>query len=244
MSWVPTELPDGPKISSFSPLLAGSDEHLRSRESFSASEWNTTGTTSKAPGGLWNTYASPLHTPGWNSLLEDPLSRTFPRQHGLRKTITGTGLIGSKRITGISFMATPPSRNSRIGTPAEKLVRFLDDSLHSAKAVTPSPAVRTSKSPVNASGPSPSVRASNSHVNASNPKRRPCPSYDRAVQQLQQRTSSPRLSDVGSDREADKSRDLSESAFLGSLASPDPFQVFTPRKSGSLPYVPRLDNPE
>ena len=56
--------------------------------------------------------------------------------------------------------------------------------------------------------------------------------------------SSPRLSDVGSDREANRSRDLSESAFLGSLGSLDPFQVSTPRKVGSLPYVPRLDYPE
>ena len=34
------------------------------------------------------------------------------------------------------------------------------------------------------------------------------------------------------------------SVFLGSLASLDPFQVSTPRKVGSLPYVPRLDHPE
>ena len=37
---------------------------------------------------------------------------------------------------------------------------------------------------------------------------------------------------------------MSESAFLGSLGSLDPFQVSTPRKVGSLPYVPRLDYPE
>ena len=55
-----------------------------------------------------------------------------------------------------------------------------------------------------------------------------------------QRTSSPKLSDVGSDREADRSQDLGK--LLGSLGALDPFQVSTPQKVGSLPYVPRLDN--
>ena len=35
---------------------------------------------------------------------------------------------------------------------------------------------------------------------------------------------------------------MSKSAFLSSLGSLDLFQIFTPRKVGSLPYVPRLDH--
>ena len=179
MSWGLTELPDGPRISLFGLLLAGRDGLSRSRESISASRWNNMGTTDKAPDGQWSTYAGPSRTHGWSSPHEDPLSWTFPRPHGSQKTITGTGLPGSKRIIGISSMATPPSRNSWAGTPAEKSVRFLRDSLPSAKAGTPSPVVKTSNV--------------SSTASVSSPERRPCPSYNRAVQQLQKRTSSPRL---------------------------------------------------
>ena len=49
----------------------------------------------------------------------------------------------------------------------------------------------------------------------------------------------PRLSDVGSDREADSSLDLSR--LFNAM---DRSQVSTPRKVGTLPFVPRLDKPD
>ena len=71
------------------------------------------------------------------------------------------------------------------------------------------------------------------------PAVRACPSYDKAVQQLWQRTSSPRISDIGSDRDADQCP--TENAFRDYLACLDPSRVSTPMKVGSLPYVLRLD---
>ena len=85
---------------------------------------------------------------------------------------------------------------------------------------------------------SPSANISNSRVSARSLVTCPCPSYDKAVL----RTSSPKLSDVGSDRDVD--RELSKMAFRGSLASLDPHRVSTPQKVGSLPYVPCLDRPD
>ena len=49
----------------------------------------------------------------------------------------------------------------------------------------------------------------------------------------------PRLSDVGSDREADSSLDFSR--LFEAL---DRSRVSTPRKVGTLPFVPRLDKPD
>ena len=121
-------------------------------------------------------------------------------------------------------MAAPQSKSSRVGTPAKKSVRF-NDSLSLVRADIHLPAVTTS------SGHSTKLR-----------EKRPCLSSGKVALQPPQRTSSPRLSDVGSDREADQSQELSK--FLGSLGLLDPFQVSTPQKVGSLPYVPRLDSPD
>ena len=159
MNWGLTEHPDGPRISLCGPLLAEKDGLSRSRVP-GASGWNIMGTTSKAPDGQWSTYAGPSHTPRWSLPHMDPLSRTFPRPHGSQRTITGTGSPGPKRIIGISSMATPLSRSSRAGAPAEKSVCFLNDSISSAKADTQRQQHRAPR------------------------ERRPCPSYDRAVQQL------------------------------------------------------------
>ena len=97
-------------------------------------------------------------------------------------------------------MGTPKSKGSRIGTPiAEKSVWFsaqVDNS--SVRKDTPSHLAEISKIPA--------VRA--------------CPSYNKAVQQLRQCTSFLRISDIGSDRDADQCP--TENALRDSLRCLDP----------------------
>ena len=77
-------------------------------------------------------------------------------------------------------------------------------------------------------------------TNARLKEKRHSPSSGKASDpQLQQHMSSPRVSDVGSDRES-----LDLSRLFGSLATLDPCRVSTPQKLGTLPYVPRLDKPD
>ena len=143
MSWGLTEHPEGPRISMCSPLRAGRGKLSKSRESISVSGWNTTGTIPKAQDGRWNTFAAPSLTHGWNMQLGDPLNQTFPKRPGSQKTITDTGSPGFSRITGISSMAAPQSKSSRVGTAAEKSVRF-NDTISSVRADIHSPAATTS----------------------------------------------------------------------------------------------------
>ena len=123
-------------------------------------------------------------------------------------------------------MAAPQSRNSRDTTL--KSVTFDDSNVSLVRADIHSPSGSIS------SGHGISAKLKGKH---------PSPSSGKVSdQRLQQRTSSPKVSDVGSDREADKSLDLSK--MFGSLGALDPYRVSTPQKVGTLPFVPRLDNPD
>ena len=150
------------------------------------------------------------------------LNQTCPKLSGLPKTITDTGLSKSSESTGFSSMATL----NHTGT-SPKVVSFDNNSsnVSSVRAVIHSPSGQTS-----------SARG----TCVEQKEKKPSPSSGKvSAEQPPQRTSFPKLSDVGSDREADSGLDLSR--LSNSL---DPCQVSTPRKVGTLPFVPRLDKPD
>ena len=221
MRWGLREHPEGPRISM---LQSTTNRQLsKSRESISASAWNTGDETAKTLGGQWNTYAGPSPRLGWDSATRGRLNQTCPKLSGSQKTIIDTGLSKSSGNTGFSSVAAFNHTGPRGITP--KAVSFNDSNVSSVQAVIHSPSGQTS----NARGTSVEQR-----------EKRPCPSSGKAsAERLPRHTSSPRLSDVGSDREADSGLDLSR--LFSSL---DPCRVSTPRKVGSLPFVPRLDKPD
>ena len=99
----------------------------------------------------------------------------------------------------------------------------------------------TGVSSVQAAIHSPSGQISSARGICVEPKeKKPSPSSGKvSADQPLQHMSFPKLSDVGSDREADSSLDFSR--LFNAL---DRCQVSTPRKVGTLPFVPRLDKPD
>ena len=192
MRWALREHPEGPRISM---LPSTRNKQLsKSRESISASGWNTGDETARTLGGQWNTYAGPSPRLGWDSATRGRLNQTCPKLSGSQKTIIDTGLSKSSGNTGFSSVAAFNHTGPRGISP--KAVSFNDSSnVSSVRAVIHSPSEQTS----NARGTSVEQR-----------EKRPSPSSGKAsAERLLQHTSSPRLSDVGSDREADSGMDLS-----------------------------------
>ena len=133
--------------------------------------------------------------------LMDCLSRTCPTPSGSRKTTTGTESHKFSKTTGSSSVAAPGLKGLRDTTL--KAVTINDGTISSARADIHSPLGQTFSGRDTSAGPK---------------EKKPYPSSGRGSgDQRLQHTSSPKLSDVGSDREADNSLDLSK--MFGSLYS-------------------------
>ena len=220
MRWALREHPEGNRMSILTPT--GNKQLSKSRENISASGWSIGDETARTLAGQWNTYGGPLPKPGWDTATKGRLSQTCPKPSGLPRTTTGTGSSKSSGNTGVSSVATP----SRVDT-SQKAVSFENNCSNSINTST-----------VQADIHSPSGPTSSAQGQAKEKKLSPSSAKVSAGQPLQPMYF-PRLSDVGSDREADSSLDFSR--LFEAL---DRSRVSTPRKVGTLPFVPRLDKPD
>ena len=223
MRWALQERPEGHRMSILPPLT-GSKQLSKSRENTSASGWSIGDETAKTLGGQWNTYGGPLPKPGWDTATKGRLSQTCPKPSGLPRTIISTGSSKSSGNTGVSSVATL----NRVDT-SQKAVSFENNcssnNISTVRADIHSPSGPTSNVPGLYVGPK---------------KKRPSPSSAKVSADMPlQPTSFPRLSDVGSDREADSSLEFSRM-----FEALDRSRVSTPKKVGTLPFVPRLDKPD